>query len=79
MELIFNNLISSIVYLLIWISFWGLIDTLIIKYIKDIDHKLYIYTGMLFTSCAIYIFVFGKNINITRTTYENKEKDIVNV
>lgn len=79
MELIFNNLISSIVYLLIWISFWGLIDTLIIKYIKDIDHKLYIYAGMLFTSCLIYVFVFGKNINITRAKYENKEKDIVNV
>ena len=74
-----NELLSSVVYLLIWISFWGLIDTLIMKYVKDINHKLYIYVVMLFLSCSIYVFAFGKNININRAIYKNKEKDIVNV
>jgi hypothetical protein len=68
-----NELLSSIVYLLIWISFWGLIDTLIMKYVKDINYKLYIYISMLILSCLIYVFVLNKNININRTIYKNKD------
>jgi hypothetical protein len=68
-----NELLSSVVYLLIWISFWGLIDTLIMKYVKDINYKLYIYISMLILSCLIYVFVLNKNININRTIYKNKD------
>jgi len=68
-----NDFLSSFVYLLIWISFWGLVDTLIMKYVKDINHKLYIYITMLILSCSIYIFVLNKNININRTIYKKKD------
>ena len=76
MELVFNNLISSIIYLLIWISFWGLIDTLIIKFVDNINYKIIIYSCMLVFSCSIYIFALNRNINITKSSYEKKDNKV---
>jgi hypothetical protein len=73
MGIVFNDIISSIVYLFIWISFWGIIDTLIIKYVTNIDSKLKIYVSMLILSCLIYAFVLNKNINISKK-YQQEEK-----
>lgn len=76
MELVFNNLISSIIYLLIWISFWGLIDSLIIKFVDNINYKIIIYSCMLVFSCSIYIFALNRNINITKSSYEKKDNKV---
>ena len=76
MELVFNNLISSIIYLLIWISFWGLIDTLIIKFVDNINYKIIIYSCMLVFSCSIYIFALNRNIDITKSSYEKKDNKV---
>jgi hypothetical protein len=75
MEMLNNDVLSSIMYLLIWISFWGIIDTLIIKYTKNnMNSKLVIYIIILLLSCVFYIFVLNKNINITRLNSQNQNK-----
>lgn len=67
-----NTLISSIIYLLIWISFWGLVECIVVKISGDnFAIQFTIYLGLLVFSYVSYTMILNKKVNIQR--YKSNE------
>lgn len=75
-----DTLLSSIIYLLIWISFWGVIETIVIKFSKgDINIQFIIYVLLLIISYCTYVFLLHKKVDIksyNTVMYKNDENVI---
>ena len=72
MKITSNTLLSSIIYLLIWVSFWGFIECLVNKFSRgDLNVQIVIYFSMLLLSYYFYVSILENKVDIKR--YKGKE------
>ena len=77
MDVTLENLGSSMIYILIWISFWGIIETTITHFCKDFSLKLRVYSAILLVSCFIYVIILKKEIDIKMRNQRNYPNDLI--
>lgn len=72
-NIIDSKYFSSIIYVFIWVSLWGIIETFVELTRVGMLGKIIIYFLLLFASSYIYMFVLHKEIDLKALREKQKK------